>query len=542
MEKNKWNLNRLFRSALAMLLMLSMLLVCGCVEQKPGETEPSTPDAFFGDGDGKLEAQDAIDCLTNIYGALLSAAGGNEKQDVSYKVDMALKLGDQILASISQSMHQSGLDVDTAWLEKIGITMETKTAGDLMQMILAARLGDQDIISGDMIIDAKEGKGYMGVPELNPQYIYTPVAITGTEALDRYVQMAKELPTDAQLNEVLTRYLNVILENLNKPVDSTETMTIGAITKELVTTTYTFTTHNTMDIYEKILTEAKTDTQLETVLDGFSKVVNLYGEDQAAMQGYVWEPVDLHAQMMEAIDPALEDIREGKESVEDEEVAQLVSYEDDGRTVGLALMVDNGAGMTPYISVISLQDVQNTALSVNLMGSMQLIGSGTVVDGIANGSYKLYISMQEMLYIDIADFDTTALEKGELDGSVQLRISQRLLEQMGAGIPADLLVVCDLEGSAKAMKTGYKVYVDTEMLFAVEISSVISEGATIEIPENVISGEDQEALMSWVQNMDMEGVLDNLSAAGVPSQLVEALRQSIENALSGGTAYEDSMG
>ena len=89
---------RLWRTSLALLLVLSMVL-CGCSTAGNGDgdgTKPAENNALLGDGDGRLEAQDAVDSITNIYGALLGAFGGNRKPDTAVEMELVLTPGEKL--------------------------------------------------------------------------------------------------------------------------------------------------------------------------------------------------------------------------------------------------------------------------------------------------------------------------------------------------------------------------------------------------------------------------------------------------------------
>lgn len=543
-KRNAFAWYRLMRTMVALLVILSMLL-CGCVGagdgDGDGEKEEANANTLFGDGDGKLEAQDAVDSVTNIYGALLGAFGGNQPDSYGYEMDLVVTLGDALRSQLGSALEQMEMDSDMSWFENVGIGMEMATNGDLVQMAVDAQINGKSIVSAETVVDYLGGMVYIAVPEINSQYIAGEVDFSqmqdamqaGSAAMEEYADLIKDLPTDKELNSVLTRYLNVVLETMNDPTTGETELTAAGITKTVTATTYSFTRYNVLDIATQVLTTAKTDAELEKVLDAFSKVVNEQGAKQAAEQGYVWTYVDLHAQLMEAIDPALEDIQDSKEDVEDLEFAQLVIYTDGDDPVGGKLVVSDGYSTMDYVIIYSLKDGKNTALVANIMGTMQLTGSGTVSGNKISGEYTLLIQGQECLNLEIEDFDTKAFNKGELKGTVRLSFGDALLDSMGnnALLSEDTVIELELNITGKKAEIDVNLYQDDILLFGIAMSSKTTSGGKIKVPADYVKADDSDAAQAWLENAEFANVLSNLKSAGVPTKLVDLLEQSLENAM-----------
>lgn len=545
--KNAFTWSRLMRTMVCLLLVLSMLL-CACAKTDDDETKAEEQNQIvFGDGDGKLEAQDAVDSLTNLYGALLGAFGGNQPDSYGYEMDLVVTLGQEVLEGVSQSFQQSGINSDASWLREIGLRMEMNYSGDLTQTIVDAQLSGKTIISADVIVDMVGGMGYVGVPAIHNQYMGTQMDMSqmsgGNAMLEEYAGLVKDLPTDKELNTLLTRYLNVVLETLNDPTTGETELSTGGITKKVTTTTYSFTQYNVMDIATEILTTAKTDGELEKVLDAFTKVVNEQGAKQAADQGYTWTDVDLHAEMLESIDPALEDIQEAKQNAEDLELARLVIYTDGDDQVGGMVQVNSGYALVDYLNFFSLEDGDQTALFVNVMGTVYVTGTGEKTGSKFSGEYVLSNLGGALAYVEIEDFDTQALKKGELDGTLRLSFGDTLLDSMGSSmpIPEDLVIELKLDTDGQKSRIDCNLYAEDVLILGIAMSSKITSGGMIKVPASYADASDSEAMQAWADAVNFEAVLDNLRSAGVPSDVVDLLKQSIENAMSGSGAYDDPV-
>lgn len=539
---------RLWRTSLALLLVLSMVL-CGCSTAGNGDgdgTKPAENNALLGDGDGRLEAQDAVDSITNIYGALLGAFGGNRKPDTAVEMELVLTPGEKLKTQLGNALAQMDLDSDMSWLKNVGIHMETGYADDMMQMVVEAQLNGKKVISAEMVMDMVNGVIAMSVPDLNNQSIGTQVDMSqvqgssqqAAQILQEYAEFFKDLPSDKDLNKVLTNYLNLALEELEEPTKESMELSHGGITQKVTATTYSVTRYDVLDMASAVLTAAKTDADLEKVMDALSNVANQIGAKQAAEQGFTWEDVDLYAQLLEVIDPALEDLADAKTQTEDLEFLQLTVYGDDKTQQGLKLRLND----VDYLQVISLKDGSNTAFYMSVSNMLEISGTGTAKSGKSSGEYIIAMHGTELLYVEIENFDTKALAKGDLKGTLRLQLAEDLLDQMGGNLPIneDTVIELVLNITGKSAKMEINLYADQILLFGIAMTTKTGSAGKIKVPGNYVNMQDSDAMEQWAQGMKVDGVLANLRSAGVPDKLVDLLKQAMDNAMSGGSqAYPD---
>lgn len=546
MQTMTWT--RLWRSLVVMMLVLSVAL-CGCVsadDGKDGGSKPAQNNILLGDGDGRLEAQDAVDSVTNIYGALLGALGGNQKPDTGVEMDLVLTLGDQLKAQLANVMQQADLGSDISWFKNLGVHYTMGYNGELVQMAVDAQLNGKSIVSVEMIMDVLGGMAYVSAPELSNQSIGMEVDMNQmpnasqqvSQMMAEYAEFLKDLPSDKELNAVLTSYLKLAIDTLDAPTTSSKELSCGGITQKVTTTTYSITTYDVLDVATKLLTTAKTDADLEKVLDAFSNVVNQVGAKQAAQEGYTWTDVDLHQQLMEVIDPALENIADSKADSEEMEFLILEVYGDSKTQQGLAVYM-NGR---EYLKLHTLKNGDAFTFYMGVSnGMLQISGEGTTKGNKVNGNYTVSAEGYELLHVEVKEFDTKALQKGELKGTLRLQLGERLLQQVSGSLPIDEDTVIELvlNIAGKTAKMDINIYMDEILLFGIALTTKTGSAGKIKVPSNYINMQDSDAMEDWAQSLKFTSVLSNLRSAGVPDNLVDLLQQALENAMSAGQAYPD---
>lgn len=545
---NTFTWTRLMRTMVALLVIMSMLL-CGCAKSGGGDGDGdggnkggNSGSIVFGDGDGNLEAQDLVDSLTNLYGAMLSSGGGNRPDDFGCEMSLEVTIGDLLLDQLGAAMSQAGLDSDLSWFETIGLDMQIASKGDMMQTAVDASLNGKKIIGMDVIMDMAGNMGYIGIPELNDKYIASEVDFSSMNvmmksymaSMGEYSAMMNAMPTDEELNSVLTRYLNVVLENIEDPIAGTTSLSAGNINKDVATKTYNFNQKNMLVIVEKVLTTAKTDSELENLLDGFSEAMNIIGEKQAEANNGYWSELDIHAELMEVIDPALESLEEAKQEADETVAFSVVAYVDGSSQIGFCLQMNNGYTMIPYVQYYALKDGKNTSLFVNLMGSVYFTGAGTMDGNKVDGNYMLSVQNQELLYLELVDFDTNSLQRGQLKGTVRLSFSDFALRNLfGSNLPISEDTVIELVfAGGNTTEVAINIFDGNTLLFGIALSYKLTSGGNIQVPNKYVDAENSNEMSQWMEGMKTDGILNSLKSAGVPNELMEML----EEALKGGFA------
>lgn len=538
MKKRK--MARYFRPALAVLLTLAMLLCCGCSPKTPGPTGPNA----LGDGDGKLEAQDFVDGFTTIYGAALGAVGGQTDVSSHSEVDVSVTLGDDLISSLGAMLELYELPGDAAWLKEFGLSMDMNYTKDLTKMVLALRLGGTDLASAEMIQDMANQMVYLALPGLNDQYIamgetasqgsdFRSAASMGMmNGVEDYAALVSALPTEAALNALLTRYLNLVLRELEDPTVSIENLSCNGISQEVTATTHTIGYSDVLDMAEAVLKTAQTDTELEKMLDKLSDYCNTQGAKLAAESGYSWESVDIHQDMMDEIEYALEDIAEVRAGMEDGDFLVLSVFADGEKDLGIRLKAVTGYDSVE-INAYSLTQKENTALLVEVSGLFRFAGTGTRNKGMANGSYTLSVQGRDMVYLDVKNLDMEALKAGNLKGTVSLRLSQELIWEIfgyASFVTPNTKIDINLNMEGDSGVIECKLYDGSKFLLGITMRTKVLPAENIQLPTNFVNAQKEEDLMTWVGALDLQKLLQNLRQAGAPAELVDMLELYLPSA------------
>ncbi len=549
MKTTTFNWTRVLRTLVALMVIFAMLL-CGCAGTDGNDGDggkgnnnggTNNGNVLGGDGDGKLESEDVVSSVTGVYGTLLEAIGG--KTDAltngGASMEMTVTLGDMLLNNLSASLEQMEVDADISWFESIGIVMDVLYNETLTQMNMSAQINGTNILSLEAIMDILSSNVYLRVPELNSQYVggTMDTGMDAEEMMEQYNQMqammeeysdiVNVLPTEAELNALLNRYLDTAKGAMTAPATGSETLSYGGISQDVTATTYTITRTEILNILEAVATTAKTDAELEKILDNLVAWVN----EKASAEDPDFEAEDVHAQLMESIDDFLEQVGELRSELENGEVEDLAmltytAYTVDEKLAGVKLATNDGWD-TMEMYAFRLEQDGKTAVSANVGGQVSLGGTGTVASGKASGEYVLTVEGVDMLFVTVKDFDMDALKQGDLIGTLQLRFGEEMTDEMGGMMGPDMMVELALNMTGGKSSLGVKLYNGTDFLFGVNLNTKMLSGS-ISVPSSYADIENSDALQNWISGMSFDTVLGNLRKAGVASELVDMLETAIE--------------
>lgn len=553
MNTTTFNWTRVLRTLVALMVIFSLVL-CGCAgtgEENGGEGNKgnggnsNNAGVLGGDGDGKLESEDVVGGITGVYGNLLETIGGKNDMLTSggYSMDLTVTLGDMLLDNLSASLEQAEVDADLSWFESIGIVMDVLYDESLVQMNMGAQLNGTSIATIEAIVNIMSSSVYLRVPELNNQYVGGTVDMDMDvedmmQQYDQMLAMMEEygdivnvLPTEKELGQLINRYIDAAKGAMTKPATGKETLSYDGISQEVTATTYTINRTELLNMAEAIATTAKTDKDLEKFLDNLVAWV----DEKAAEQDPNYESVDVHAQLMESIEAFLgqiEEMRSELENNEEDDVAMLVVtiYTVNEQFAGLKLAANDGWD-TMEVQYFSLEQNGKTALYLNVGGQFQFAGTGTKSGNEVSGTYTLQVEGTDMLFVTVKDFDTAALKNGNLVGTLQLRFSEEMIDQIRNDmITPDMVIELVLNISGSKNTIGINIYNGSDLLFGIKLTTKMLSG-NISVPSKYADVQDSEAMQEWASGISFDAILSNLRNAGVASELVDMLETAIEQNL-----------
>lgn len=477
--------------------------------------------------------EDLLEGLTGSYGDYLDTL---KKDSISSTGDVTLEVGDQLLDLLKPALQQAGLsNLDLGFLKNINMDISSNMTKDKMAAALGLGLGGKKIATVDMILDMAGSKVYLGIPELNKQYLSIPME--GVEDMSAFTEMkdamVNALPTAAEVEKLADTYYGIILSNVSSVKTSSKEVTAGGVKQNFTRLTCKITEKDLMKIAVKVLEKAQKDNTLKDVLDRFGKFYNSIQEMSWDEYYYgEYEPVDLYAMLVEAAESYIPELEAGMEDASKDNYLVIYTLVDaKGNICGRELdVVSEGESMDLNVSYACTSSGNKLGFVMELSDAAKISGKGTQSGNKKNMTYTLTVEDTKYATLKVTDYVST---DKEFSFNAELIPADELLsgsDEAAIGIMAmakpSIKVSYSAQGNESA-SVSVKLLSDGKLLLGVSSSGKTSGNATVNIPSDTVDGNNQQALMNWVSSLDMEALMKNLEAAGISEELLSQLVGSL---------------
>lgn len=481
----------------------------------------------------------------------------------NYEASLAGSYGDFTitLGDAGRGLLGMMLPVDISWLDNLKLSTDVSIKDGQMGEVLNVSLNGTDICSVELYSDFKTGDVLTRIPELSESYLKASmqdmVQDTLTEEdvsasisaddlmnyMNLYENILEYLPSADALENLLDTYGTILIEGMTEGETGSETLAVSEISQECTT-------------FEGVLNNADATATLETILSQAREDENIR-EILTGLEGIGTGTEDLYQQFQDGVDSLSADLAE---SVEDDGSA-LVSkiwVDDTDKIVGrqLSLLTADGAS-DPLFTYQTPSNGDERGFLMELgseESTISLTGSGTVNNGIMDGSYSFLIDSQPTLSIELSDYDTETAAEGKINGVYTISFLPSAIADASAaeGASSDIVSSSVLAGFSLAVtlssgETDFSATADIlsagESLLSLSFSANQGEGTEIPdftaISENAYDTLNQEDSAAYAEEVSLDTILSNLMDAGMPETFIEDLITAFTYTEEDSSTYED---
>lgn len=471
-----------------------------------------------------------VDSISQAYGQLLQGNTGSYATDMN----LTLRLGDDLLDMLERQIT-GGADgsLDLSWMSEVALDMDVSIKDSMEQMQIGLLLGGKRLVDLDVIMDMVGGTMWMGVPGLNGDYVEFDFADIGLSAsqLQNYMaqteDVQKMLPSEEVVNKLLKKYIGIALDCIQDAEKKTETVELDGTKQTVTVLTVKVTQEDLLNMGIAILEEAKNDQELKTIIDKYSAYANKLISQQG-QYGYV----DYYSAFSQGVTNAIAGLKSGLTDCEEGNYIQIISYVDStdkivGRAFGVA---SNGVlqELGHYLTVTQGKEFTFEAI----FGGYEILGSGSVEDGMLNGSYNVRANGTHYLHVELRNIDQNMQAKGHFSGTIRLEPTNALMSQMGNSY-MDIALELTIETAANGGGIDLDVLMNDVLLFGLTAETTMGNGGNIQKPSSnhTVDATSEEELIEWLNGVDYDKLLQNMRNAKVPTEIVDGLDALIDSML-----------
>lgn len=496
----------------------------------------------FGAGSYQEEEKKAfsksMENFPKVYGNVLEEyKAANAGVEVNFSIE---------LEDAGRSLFSVFSSTDLSWLNKMDMQTKVIFKDGVEGVDINLLLNDTHICNLQTYLDIHEQNSIIKMPEIFDGYIrssltsniydengnvssvYSPYASEQFQTYMNFMMDISEyLPQVSTMETLLDRYGNLLIDHFSDTSSGEEELSLEEITQNCKVYEGRIYQDELTTLAEDILTTAKTDAELEEVINTWAEIMpyskNIY-------QNY-----------LESIDNSITNIRESESDADENAyVSSKIWVSEDDAVIGRQIsLVDS----TDPDIVITWQMPQKDGKFEYLLdfsygdSRTSMTGNGSIDGAIMSGTYYLYSNSEPLFCIEMEGYDIEAAKEGYGKGTYTITPLPGIADAETYDILSNFSLIADFESNKTNSSMALSLLSAGSVLGTIRIDGTI--GSDITIPEitdsdKVYDTSIEEDGAALAEDMSYDKILDNLREAGVPDELVAQLQASIEASLSSG--------
>lgn len=478
-----------------------------------------------------VEKKNVEELATNVSSLVANVNVKNDSKVSAAESNLKLKIGDILLDYIAENANINKSDI--TWASEIGVNGKTSFSDKLGSMDYDILLNGKTLIGVDMIFDSENYKVYCAVPQLNEKYLmfdlsdkldsgYADADIEEFMAI--YESIFAALPDEETVNEIITRYLTVVIEACDDVEEESDVLEANGVSQKCTKLTVTIDTKTVQDIYEAVLKEVKNDKKIEKVIKDAVKASGVENADK-----YYDEFIKDIDEMLNKVDEI--DLKDFKLKV-------ITWVNGRGEAIGRELKTQYFDGDLYYYTARNGNKVGVEAVFGREDVKVTLLGEGTLKGTKLNADYVVKYGKDDVLNINVKNYDVALIEDNYLNGSFKITATEFLCDLLKdeAGLSDEMVdaiknasVVIDVESSKGKASISVSLMYKNDLVVALSTSASESEVSEIKLPTDYIDIENNNSFEEYTSTITEDKIKKILTDAGIPQTFIDSLTEVFNN-------------
>lgn len=489
------------------------------------------------------------------FAKAIQEMGADYAQDLAQIGDGAVKGNAEIKLSLDdggKAILGMLTPVDISWLEDASMDTKVNLNEGTMIETMDVKVNGTKICTIEYYFDTENSEVYMRIPELNEGYIKMNMeqmtqeaeaemeeegmdssfstSMDLADAMNSYFSTLDNLPAADALTSILTRYSDIIFDNMTDGENpGTQSSAAGDVSQELTVLEGHVTQAEAQPMFQQILDTAKTDEELKGLIESWTEAMN--------------DPEYSYDTFLQAIEDLEKDL-DGEIDESDTSGFVLRAWVDDnGEVVGREVLADDGEQEESLFSYLCTTDGDQRGFSFTMGSdedSVGLYGSGTLSGDVLSGTYTFTSGGEDAVVIEVADYDTKAVENGIWKGTYTISGAPIEDEDGNSYDPfGGMQLIFTTDGKDENnMEWNLTLAANGVSLGALSITGG-NEGEDLEAVDfasltDVYDFSNDADVEKFGEDVNMDTITANLTSAGMPDGWLE----SVMEAASGSGAEE----
>ena len=318
--------------------------------------------------------------------------------------------------------------VDISWLADASISGNVSMSDKSMTEFMDVNVNGTKICTIEYYFDTENSEIYMRIPELSDGYIKMNMEQMTQEAVEEadqeldssfttsldladsmnsYFSTLENLPEADLVTSILTRYTDIIFDNVADAENpGAQEVVAGDVSQELSVLEGHVTQAEALPMFQQILDTAKSDEELKGLIETWTEAMN--------------DPDYTYETFLEAIEDMEKDLDTEADETDESGFILRAWVDGDGEVVGRQFLLNDDEQEEELFGYLCTADGEKRGFSMQLSSGddkVAIEGSGELNGDLLSGTYTLSSGDADAAVIDVADYDTKAVQDGIWKGT-----------------------------------------------------------------------------------------------------------------------------
>lgn len=423
--------------------------------------------------------------------------------------------------------------VDISWLADASISGNVSMSDKSMTEFMDVNVNGTKICTIEYYFDTENSEIYMRIPELSEGYIKMNMEQMTQEAVEEadqeldssfttsvdladsmnsYFSTLENLPEADLVTSILTRYTDIIFDNVADAENpGAQEAVAGDVSQELSVLEGHVTQAEALPMFQQILDTAKSDEELKGIIETWTEAMN--------------DPDYTYETFLEAIEDMEKDLDTEADETDESGFILRAWVDSDGEVVGRQFLLNDDEQEEELFGYLCTADGEKRGFSMQLGSEDEKVaieGSGELNGDLLSGTYTISSGEADAAIIDVADYDTKAVQDGIWKGTYTISGAPVEDEDGNSYDPfGGMQLIFTADGADEdsidwnlAIAAGGATFGSVsltggnggEALAAVDVASLT----------DVYDFSNDDEIEAYTVSMNMDAITENLTSAGMP--------------------------
>lgn len=462
--------------------------------------------------------------FSNTIDKITGYASESENIKTGKAGEVHIRPGDYLLDTVSYLLY--GTQGEAQWFSDIGILFESDTQNAMTQVSATLSFAEKEVLSGQWVRDQQQKQHWISVPQFQEKALSLgtieadPLELTSGDILS--VMAANE----EKCRTVTERYTEAFFQGFQSVTRETRTITVGTLSQKTTLLYAHMAEDDLLSVLISIMKHMKNDEELKALI---IESANVYQEKmnviaQGQQIGLSYDPTEAYDKFIQELDLQISELSRQAKSTDPNNYIELYTYlNGNNQITGIELEI---SGMDEKICFMAVQKGMTLAFSADL-ADVHMEG-GLQIGPTHSGSLTVFTEDERIADITLTDI---SVKKNGFSATAVIVPSSEFLyaigEELGSNFSAwpisDISLQLYVEKENDRLMVCASFLDKKASLLDIEYTIASADVSPIIRHEEFVDGTQEEALLSWLQELDVTAILNKLAQAGIPTELLQGI-------------------